>query len=122
MFEFINRAKLRVKHTIEMKRLQKQRDEMIKGMRQKKQFEINKTELERQVELEELKAEVRKNQSKSLPKKGQVVEKKSGFGAFQDYCTEFANKPPIIGDIKLGGVNNERRYKKGRERSGFRVI
>ena len=118
MFEFIENARLKISQAIDWKRLQKQRDEELKVLRQKKQFEISKTDLEREAELEELKANIRKEQQKSLPKKGQVQEKKTGFAKFQNYCTNFANQPSFIGDIKLGGKNGKRRHKKGSKRSG----
>ena len=121
MFNFIETTKIKVKHAIESKKLQKKRDEELKVLRQQKEFETSKTSLEREVELEELKAEVRKHQQKSLPKPGQKIpEKKTGFAKFQDYCTDFAkNQPNIVGnlDMNLGGTNGKRRYKKGSKRS-----
>ena len=121
MFNFIETTKIKVKHAIESKKLQKKRDEELKVLRQKKEFETSKTTLEREVELEELRAEVRKQQQKSLPKPGQKAqEKKTGFGKFQDYCTEFAkNQPNIVGnfDMNLGGTNdknNKRSSKRSR--------
>lgn len=90
MFQFIDRWKLELKHHMDIRRLRKQRDIELRNIKQEKQFEINKTDLEREAELEELKAEIRKNQQKSLPKPGQVQEKKTAFAAFQDYATNFA--------------------------------
>lgn len=107
MFKFIERMKLGIKQKREDITLQKQERNALRGLRQKKQFEINKTDLERQVELEELKAEVRKNQAKSQPKPGQKVqEKKSAFAAFQDYCTDFAQRQQsasAVGGLGMGG-------------------
>ena len=120
MFNFIETAKLKIAQTIESKKLQKKRDGELKVLRQKKEFETSKTALEREVELEELKAEVRKRQQKSLPKPGQKAqEKKTGFGKFQDYCTDFAkNQPNIVGnlDMNLGGTNGKNN-KRGSKRS-----
>ena len=67
MFNFIGNARLKIRQALDWKALQKQKDEELKVLRQKKQFEINKTDLEREAELEELKADIRKEQQKSLP-------------------------------------------------------
>ncbi len=117
MFEFIDDWKLKIIQSRERRVLQKQKDADFKVLRQKKQFEINKTDLEREAELEELKADVRKQQQKSLPKPGQKVpEKKTSFAAFQDFCDNFANQPSVVGNI--GGENGKGRHKKGNKRSG----
>ena len=119
MYNFIGNARLKIRQALEWKTLQKQKDAELKVLRQKKQFEINKTDLEREAELEELKANIRKEQNKSLPKAEQKVpEKKTAFAAFQDYCDGFANQPSRVGDIKFGGKNGKGRHKKGSKRSG----
>ena len=113
MFQFIDRWKIDLKHHMEIRRLRKHRDIKLRDIKQKKQFEINKTDLEREIELEELKAEIRKNQQKSLPKPGQKIpEKKTAFAAFQDYCDDFAKR-----QTNIGGINGKR-TKKGSKRSG----
>ncbi len=119
MFNFIGNARLKIRQALDWKALQKQKDEELKVLRQKKQFKINKTDLEREAELEELKADIRKEQQKSLPKPGQQKqEKKTAFAAFQDYCSDFANQPSIVGDIKFGGESyGKGRHKKGSKRS-----
>ncbi len=116
MFE---NARLKIRQALEWKTLQKQKDAELKVLMQKKQFEINKTDLEREAELEELKANIRKEQAKSLPKPGQQKqEKKTAFAAFQDYCDGFANQPSMVGDIKFGGESyGKGRHKKGSKRS-----
>ncbi len=104
MFE---NARLKIRQALEWKTLQKHKDTELKVLRQKKQFEINKTDLEREAEIEELKANIRKEQNKSPTKNAQQTEKKSAFAAFQDYCDDFANQQSVVGDIKFGGVNGK---------------
>ena len=119
MFNFIGNARLKIRQALEWKTLQKQKDVELKVLRQKKQFEINKTDLEREAELEELKANIRKEQAKSLPKPGQQKqEKKTAFAAFQDYCSDFASKQQSgqsiagnFGTIGLGNYDNKRKKK-----------
>ncbi|KKK79190.1 hypothetical protein LCGC14_2835970, partial [marine sediment metagenome] len=48
MFDFIDEIKLKIKQDRERRVLQKQKDADFKVLRQKKQFEINKTDLERE--------------------------------------------------------------------------
>ena len=117
MVEFIEKAKLKIRQRLESRKLHKQRDSELKALHQKKQFEIGKTELERQVEIEELKAKVRKEQAKSQPKGGQKTQgKKTSFAAFQEYCDDFANAKPAIGQLDFGG-NDGKRTKKGNKGS-----
>ena len=78
MFEVIRDLKLEIKYFLKRRALEKQKDRDLKLLKQRNQFEIDKTELEREVELEGLKATVRKEQQKSIPK-GQQQQKKSGF-------------------------------------------
>lgn len=116
MFNFVSRWRLELKHHMEIRRLRKQRDIELRDIRQKKQFEINKTDLEREIELEDLKSEIRKNQQKSLPKPGQQVpEKKTAFAAFQDFCDDFSKQ-----QSNIGGINGRKR-KKGNKRSRTRI-
>ena len=93
MFNIIESTKQKITQAIDWRKLEKQKDEELKVLSQDKQYETSKKELERQVELEKLKAEVRKEQLKSLPKGGfRAQEKKSAFASFQDYCTDFAQQ------------------------------
>lgn len=121
-----DKIRLEIKQRLELHKLQKQKDEGLRKIRQEKQFEINKTSLERDVELEQLKAEVRKEQQKSLPKPGTQLQKKSAFAAFQDYCTDFAERQQdgssIAGEFKFGGENGKGKRKKNSKGSGAGII
>ena len=120
MFNIIESTKQKITQAIDLRKLEKQKDEELKVLSQDKQYETSKKELERQVELEKLKAEVRKEQLKSLPKGGfRAQEKKSAFATFQDYCTDFANNQSksksMSGGLNFGGLNgkNNKRSSKG---------
>lgn len=118
MFDFIEKVKLKVRQSRERKELQKHQDEKLKLVSESKQFEIEKLGLERESELEVLKANVRKHQRKSLLKPGQQKqEKKTAFASFQDYCDNFANQPSAFGGIN--GKKNNKGSRKG-NKSGIR--
>ena len=99
MFDFIKKVSLEFRQERERRALQKQKDIEMKGIHQRKQFEISKTSLEREAELEELKANIRKEQNKSPQKDAQQPEKKSAFASFQDYCDDFASRQSAVGSI-----------------------
>ncbi|MCH7518615.1 MAG: HNH endonuclease, partial [Candidatus Dadabacteria bacterium] len=92
MFELIKKAQLEIKYFLKRRALEKQKDRDWKMLRNRKQFEIDKVELTQEVQLEELRADVRKEQQKALPKAGQQVQKKSAFAGFLDYAENFAKQ------------------------------
>lgn len=119
MFNFLERVKLGIKEKREMMVLQTQKKEEIRELRKKKEHEKLKTGLEREEELEKIRAEIRKSQAIAKPKEVEQQKVKSGFDKFRDYCTDFANKPSAFGDMKLniGGINGKKN-KRNSKRSG----
>lgn len=112
MFDFIEKVKLKIRQSRERRELQKHQDEKLKIVIESKQFEIDKLGLERESELEGLKAGVRKKQQKSLPKPGQQKDKKkTAFASFQNYCDDFTNQPSAFGGIN--GKKNNKGSRKG---------
>ena len=92
MFAMIKKARLEVKYFLKRRALEKQKNRDYKILRNRKQFEVDKVDLKNEVELEELRADLRKNQQKSLPKPGQILQKKSAFAGFLDYAENFAKQ------------------------------
>lgn len=98
---------LGLKQSQERNKLQREKDKEFKELRQKQKFEQDKTTLERESELEGVKAEIRKKQSIAPPKLGQQQQNKSAFAKFQDFATNYANNQPkgqsAFGNMNLGG-------------------
>ena len=115
MFELIKKAKLEVDYFLKRRSLEKQKDRDYKILRNRKQFEVDKEGLQNEVQLEELKADIRKNQQKSLPKPGQILQKKSAFAGFMDYAEKFAKQQE-----QYDGGNYGTRKKKKNTVSGSR--
>ncbi len=115
MFELIKKTRLEVKYFMKRRDLEKQKDRDYKILRNRKQFEIDKVELKNEVQLEELRADVRKNQQKSLPKQGQTLQKKSAFAGFLDYAEKFAKQQDDYG----GNYGTRKKKKKTHTRSGY---
>ncbi len=112
MFDFIDDIKLKVRQSRELRQRDKVKAAELKLLEDEKQHEITKKVLDREIDIEEKKAKIRKQQAIALPKPGQKIpEKKSGFDVFQDYCTDFANKQQsgqsLVGEIKMGGLNGK---------------
>ena len=107
MFEFIEDIKLKIRQDREIRNLHKAQEAEYKVLVDKKKYETDKETLDRDIELEKRKAKIRNEQSKSQPKPGQKVpEKKSAFGMFQDFATDFArrqnNGPSAVGSLNMG--------------------
>lgn len=116
MFELIKKARLEVKYFLKRRSLEKQKNRDFKILRNRKQFEIDKEELQNEVKIEELRADVRKEKQKSLPKPGQVVQKKSAFAGFLDYAENFAKQQEQYGGNY--GTSKKKNTVR-RNRSGF---
>ena len=90
MFEFIEDVKLKIRQARETRAFHKEVRTRYAELEEKRKQEKEHDSLERELQLEEVKAKIRKQQTIAKPKQGE--QKKSAFAAFQDYCSDFANQ------------------------------
>ena len=114
MLTFLKNAVLEVKHSLKLRALQKEKDREISKLRKKEKHEKELYELRNQQELEIIKANIRKEQSKSSVKPG--AQPKTGWDKFQDFASDFATRQSTMGDMGInpGGKHGRTHKKKGK--------
>ncbi len=133
MFDFIDDIKLKIRQDRERRNLQKSKDAEFKVLEDKKQYQLTKETLDRDIELEIRKAKIRKQQAISPQKAGnnaQQPEKKSAFGKFQDFATDFANNQPkgqsMLGDLGMGlgqqPIKTQKKHKHKKKKEKVKMI
>ena len=111
MGKLFDKLKLKINNIQDNREIDNRERKRLKQIRLKDQFQKERIELERQVEVETLKAKVRKTQRIANDPK---TRQKSGFEKFQDFATNFSqNQRSMVGDIGFGiGGQNGNKIKK----------
>lgn len=118
MLDKLKELKLNFDEKMELMGLDREKKKELSTLRKEEMHKEEVAKLENTVEVEELKAKVRKAQNKDAPKQSNGSRGKSGFAKFQDYARDFANAPSAMGEMNLGGLNgrNTRTVKKSKGR------
>ena len=118
MLDLIKRVRLEINNLVEARVSKRKERIALRVQRQRKEQETKKRELQWKLELEELNADIRKEQNKAQPKQGQQKKEKSGFDKFRDFADDFANQPSFAGELNYGGTHGK--TKKNSKRSKAR--
>lgn len=108
MRKLFDKLKLKIDNIKDNREIDNRERKRLKQVRLEEQFKKERTELERRVEIEGLRAKVRKTQRIANDPK---TRQKSGFEKFQDFATIFSqNQRSMVGDIGLniGGQNGNK--------------
>ena len=85
----------------------------------KEEYEKEIKRLDRELELEKKRAELRKFKAKNFDKT--QPENKSSWDKFRDYATKFSNQSSIVGDMNFNLGGQDGKTKKGSKRSRTRI-
>ncbi len=114
MFELLDKLKLNFRQFREQRQLKKEKHTEFLLLENNRKYANEQLSLERDLEVETVRAKIRKQQAIAVPKNGQKLpEKKSMFDGLQNIADNFVanqerNGGSILGPITTGGLNGRK--------------